>query len=180
MTTIYPPHIHHELKDFHVFLDTNVFIYAAKNESFFDFLASLKSDAHCGFATIPSVIFEFTNGANTMSQYNERVAFIKSIVDRIDPMAYLNKISDFYVVMSKVNEQNKAYTDFQLAACLYNYKHTKVGLLTADLKAFPAFYPRTHILAVEHKKEIKNFGVFQFDEKGYGEAAAKALNENSL
>ena len=92
-------------------------------------------------------------------------------------MAFLNTISDFYVVMAKINEQNKAYTDFQLAACLYNYKHTDVALLTADLKAFPSFYPRTHILAVEHGREIKNFGIYQFDIKGYVTAATKALSE---
>ena len=92
-------------------------------------------------------MFEFTNGSNSVTKYNERIEFIKSLVNVIDPLTFLNKISDFYVVMAKINDQNKAFTDFQLAACLYHYRHTNIALLTADLKAFPEFYPRTHILA---------------------------------
>lgn len=134
MTTVYPPLIQQELKDYHIFLDTNVFIYASKNESFFNFLADLKNGADCSFTTIQSVVFEFTNGSTTAKQYNERVEFLNSIVDSVNPVTFTSNISDFYIVMAKVNDQNKAYTDFLLAACLYNYRHTKVALMTADLK----------------------------------------------
>lgn len=174
--TIYPPSIHQELKDFHIFLDTNVFIYAAKNEDFFNFLVELKDKTNCSYNTIPSVLFEFTNGADTLTKYNERIDFVKSLVDTVLPMAFLQKIPDFYVVMAKINAQNKAYTDFQLAACLYNYRHTKVALFTADLRALPAFYPRTHIITIEHEKEVKSFGFYQFDSSGYVQAVTSALS----
>ena len=177
MTTVYPPLIQQDLKDYHIFLDTNVFIYASKNESFFNFLVDLKNDANCSFTTIQSVVFEFTNNSDTAKKYNERIEFLNSIVDSVNPVTFINSIPDFYIVMSRVNGQNKAYTDFLLAACLYNFRRSKVALLTADLKAFPAFYPRTHILAVDHDKEIKNFGVYQFDPAGYAQAAANALKE---
>lgn len=177
--TVYPPHIHQELRDYYIFLDTNVFIYASKNRSFFDFLASLKNDANCSFATIPSVVFEFTNHVDSIEQYNDRIAFVNSLTDRVDPMRFLSSITDFYVVMSRTNGQNSAYTDFLLAACLYNYApHVEVALLTADLKALPAFYPRTHILAIDHGREIKNFAVHGFDPEGYAAAAAKVLAES--
>ena len=179
MTTVYPPQIFQDLRDYYLFLDTNVFIYASKNESFFDFLVGLKNEAHCSFSTIPSVVFEFTNSSETMSQYNERLTFLISLVDATDPMTFLSNIPDFYVVMSKTNGQNKSYTDFLLAACLYNYRRTDVALLTADLKALPSFYPRTHILAVEHGKEIRNFAIYGFDGTGYAAAAKNVLAETS-
>lgn len=174
--TVYSPRIQQELNSCHIFLDTNVFIYASKNKSFFDFLVSLKNEANCSFTTIPSVVFEFTNGSDSVDKYNERVDFINSLVDAVSPVSFLNTIADFYIVMAKVNDQNKAYTDFLLAASLYNYRRSKTALLTADLKAFPSFYTRTHILAVEHGKEIKNFGVYQFDSAGYAQAAANILS----
>jgi hypothetical protein len=66
--TIFSPHLHNDLADYHIFLDTNVFICAAKDKNFTDFLVGLKKDANCSFMTIPSVIFEFTNNANTVEK----------------------------------------------------------------------------------------------------------------
>lgn len=178
--TVYPPQLLQELDSHHVFLDTGAFIYAAKNQSFFELVTSLKDKAHCGLATIPSVLFEFTRSPQTLEEYNERVAFVKTIIDRIDPMHFLEKIPDFYAVMAKLNGGNKAYTDFLLAACLYNYRHSKTALLTTDLQAYPDFFPRTHIIAVEQKSEIRNFGVYQFDPTGYAVAASKVLEEMAV
>ncbi len=176
MTTVYPPHIHQDLSGQYIFLDTSVFIYASKNKTFFDFLADLKSKAGCSFVTIPSVVFEFTRGSKTVSKYNQRLKFLNDLVDHINPVNFLNKISDFSVVMSKINDQNKAYTDFLLAACLYNFRHIAVTLLTSDLKAFSAFFSRTHILAVEHGREIKNFGFYKLNIDGYANAASNVLS----
>lgn len=177
--TIYPPQIHQQLKDYHLFLDTNAFIYASKSQSFFDFLFSLKTDGNCAFTTIPSVLFEFTNGSETATKYTERTEFLTSLVGSINPVSFLNNIADFYVVMAKVNYKNNSYTDFLLAACLYQYRRTKVALITTDLKAFPAFFKRTHIISTEHTNEVVNFGVFEFDTAGYAKAAQKALEEVS-
>ena len=175
--TIYPPRILQELKDFHLFLDTNVFIYASKNKDFFDFLISLKVDGNCTFTTIPSVLFEFTQGANTTQIYNERTDFVTSLVDAINPVAFINTIQDFYIIMAKLNARNKSYTDFLLAACIYHYSHSPVALMTTDLKAFPAFFPRTHLITTEHRHDVINFGIYQFDTGGYANAAEKALQE---
>jgi hypothetical protein len=77
--------------------------------------------------------------------------------------------------MAKINGQNKSYTDFLLAACLYHYRHTKIALLTTDMKALPSFYPRSHVITVEldKSKEIKNLGIYGFDSEGYAQAAKK-------
>jgi predicted nucleic acid-binding protein len=177
--TIYPPDIQQQLNQYHIFLDTNVFIYASKNESFFNFLADLNNNAGCSFTTIPSVLFEFTRGADTARKYTERTDFLISLVDAINPMSFINSIPDFYTVMAKVNAGNKSYTDFLLAACLYQYRRAKTALLTTDIKAFPPFYPRAAIISVEHTNDIINFGVFEFDGDGYAAAARSILEESS-
>jgi hypothetical protein len=56
--------------------------------------------------------------------------------------------------MAKINAQNKAYTDFLLAACLCHYKHASVYLLTADLRALPCFFDRTHV-PTSAKSDVK-------------------------
>lgn len=179
MITLYPPKIAKELEGYFIFLDTGVFITASKSESFVRLLSSLRSKASCSFSTIPSVLFEYTRGSETLAAYNKRAEFLKSLVDYIDPMKFLETISDFNVVMSKINENNKSLTDFQLAACLYNYSHSKVALLTGDFKAFPAFFPRSHVITViqDKTKDIRNLGVYQFDRVGYAQAAQKSLTD---
>lgn len=175
MTTIYSPTITQDLKNYTLFLDTNVFIFASKNKSFFDFLVGLKNDGDCSFATIQPVIFEFTRGVASKEAYNERVAFVNSIVDWVNPMRFLEDIQDFHVLMAKVNSSNKSYTDFLLAACLYQFGAQKTALLTADLKALPSFYARSHIITVEHRDELKNFGVYRMEMSGYFAALMEAL-----
>ena len=178
--TLYPPQILHDLNSHHIFLDTGVFITASKSESFVDFLVKLKNDANCSLTTIPSVVFEFTNGSESLEKYNARTESLNSLVDSVNPVTFLNNIQDFYVVMAKINDQNKSYTDFLLAACLYNYRRSKIALLTTDLKAFPSFYPRTHVVTVEQDrtKAIINLAIYKFDGKGYASAAERALREN--
>lgn len=179
MTTLYPPQILSDLKDYFIFLDTGVFITASKSQSFVELLVRLRNESGCSFSTIPGVQFEFTRGSQTLEQYNTRTTLLKSLVDYIDPLRFLENMQDFYFVMAKINDNNKSQTDFQLAACLYNYRHTKVALLTGDLKAFPAFFPRTHVLTTEQDgtKSIRNLGVYQFNKAGYAQAAAKALED---
>lgn len=181
MMTLYPQQILNDLKDHFIFLDTGVFITAPKSKSFVELLVKLRNEANCSFSTIPSVLFEYTNGSETLDRYNKKATFLKSLVDNIDPLTFLNNIPDFYVVMAKINDQNKSQTDFLLAACLYNYRHAKVALLSGDLKAYPAFFPRTHVITVEQDgtKAIRNLAVYKFDGAGYAQAAQSALSEAS-
>lgn len=183
MTTIYQPEILADLKDHYLFLDTGIFIAASKTTSLAEFLVKLKNEAGCSFTTIPQVLFEFTNGSDSLDSYNKKAGFLKSIVDNIDPLTFLNNIPDFYVVMAKYNAQNDSQTDFTLAACLYNYhRGVKVGLLSSDLKAYPTFIQRSHILTVEQddrSKTIKNLVVYKFDRNAYARAAQRTLGRTS-
>lgn len=154
-----------------------MFIYASKNQQFFEFLVDLKNNANCGFTTIPSVLFEYTRTSTTPQIYAQRTDFVVSLVDNINSMTFINNIPDFSTVMAKVNGKNKSYTDFLLAACLYQYRESKAALLTTDIKGFPTFFERTQIVSVEHTNEIVNFGVFQFNRAKYASAARSTLEE---
>lgn len=180
MMTLYPPLILSELRDHHIFLDTGVFITASKSKSFVELLVKLRKESNCSFTTIESVVFEFTNGSDSIDIYNARLELLNSLIDSITPVGFLRSISDFYVVMAKVNAQNKAYTDFLLAACLYNFQHAPTALISTDLKALPSFFPRDFIITVEQDSTsaIRNLGVYSFDTKGYTKAAQKVLEES--
>lgn len=184
MTTLYIPTIVNELSDHFIFLDTGVFITAAKSESFAQLLIKLRKEGGCSFSTVPSVLFEFTSGSNSLDKYNKRAASLKSIVDNIDSLKFLDDIQDFYVVMAKLNAKNASETDFLLAACLYNYRHVKTALITGDFKAYPPFIPRTSVITVEHDKpykdnikQIVNLGIYKFDRTNYAKAAQSVLSE---
>ena len=177
--TVYPPQIQQDLSNATVFLDTNVFGSATRSESFFNFLVDLKENSSCSYSTIPSVLFEVVNGSSTLEIYNQRADFLRSLVDTIDPVKFIDRIEEFSVVMAKLNAQNKAYTDFLLACCLYNYRKSgNVYLLTSDLKALPSFFKRTHIIATEESKgDIRNFGVYSLNLSAYLKAASSLLAE---
>lgn len=173
---LYPPQLLQDLNRATLFLDTNVFSAAARNEEFLNLLVDLKNEAECALTTIPSVVFEVTNGSSTLEIYNERADFVSIIVGAVDPLHFLNTITDFSVVMAKINASNKAYTDFLLAACLYHYKHVKAFLVTKDLRALPTFFDRTHIITLDEKSgDVKNFGVYKFNEESYTKAASSIL-----
>jgi hypothetical protein len=176
--TLYPSQLLQDLNQATIFLDTNVFSVATKSKDFLDLLVDLKNDASCALTTIPSVVFEVTNGSSTLEIYNERTEFISSLVDAINPMKFIDNIADFSVVMAKINANNKSYTDFLLSSCLYQYRHVKVSLLTTDLRALPPFFERAHIITTEETSgDVKNFGLYRFDEVAYTKAAANILKE---
>lgn len=175
---LYQPKLPQDLNKATLFLDTNVFSVAARSKSFLDFLIYLKSESGCAYTTIPSVLFEVTNGSSTLEVYNERAKFLDSLVESINPVSFINRIAEFSVIMAKLNANNKSYTDFLLASCLYHYRHANVYLMTTDLKALPSFFERTHLVtAEENSGEVKNFGIYTFDEQAYVKAAAKTLRE---
>lgn len=176
--TLYPPQLLQDLNQSTLFLDTNVFSIATRSKDFLEFLVDLKNEAGCSLTTIPSVVFEVTNGSSTLEIYNERAEFITSLVDYINPMSFLDKIADFSVVMAKINANNKSYTDFLLASCLYQYRHANVYLMTTDLRALPPFFERAQIVTTEEASgDIKNFAMYKFNEAAYTKAATNIIKE---
>lgn len=162
-----------------IVLDTNVFSVASHSKDFAEFLVELRSNTKCAYTTIPPVVFEVTNGSSNLEIYNQRAEYINTTVDSIIPINFLDKIIEFSFMMAKLNSTNNAYTDYQLAALLYQYRHVDIYLMTADLKALPSFfYDREFIItATANKGDVKNFGLFKFNETNYVKAMKKVFGE---
>lgn len=164
-----------DLKLSTVFLDTNVFSVVTRSKDLSQFIELLKNTG-CSLTTIRAVVFEISNGSDTLAIYNERVDLISSIVDSVDPMRFLSNIEEFSFIMSKLNAKNKSYTDFLLASCLYHYKASSVYLMTSDFEALPTFFENTDIITVTEKSgKIRNFGLYKFNHKNYTKAVNKIL-----
>lgn len=171
-----------ELSRSSIFVDTNVLVVCSRSTELRNFVSSLRNESNCSFESIPSVLFEFVRGSNSLQAYNENTDFYNEIVSRTHPTKIFENTPDFSVVMAKVNSQNKSYTDFLLAAALYHYKNSgDVYLLTTDTRAFPSFFEMPHLITVCEDKsgEIRNFGFIKFNETSYAKAAKSIIKEAS-
>ena len=167
----YSPELQADLRDSTLILDTNVFSAAASSKPLLDLLASLRNQYGATYCTIPSVLHEVVVGSTSIEVYNERLQFVKGLVDRTLPAhTYIEKHPDFAVVMAKLNATNKSYVDYQLALSAYNYRASaQMYVMTTDQKALPSFFERVHLLTVEvgPKKVVNNFGISRFVEDKY-------------
>lgn len=149
-------------------LDTGVFSTAVRSQSFTDFLSNLKKETKSALSTIEPVVFESIVGSSTTEVYNNRRRYVDELIDMVIPTDFLSDIDDFLVVMAKYNPNNRSFTDYLLAAVLYRYRHTKIFVMSSDLKAFPFFFTREYIVTTEEDGGyVKNFGVFSFNEALY-------------
>ena len=130
-------------EDATVYLDTNVFIYAHEQPELVEKIANLTT-AGTAFATISSVEYEFTRGAQSLLEIKTRKQFLRGLVCRVIPVGPLleSDTNDaFSAAMSlNVNRKNSQYTDFLLAIVLHKYSVNDLErqfILTADVPAFP-------------------------------------------
>src|SRR5437868_4477601 len=104
--TLYPPQLLLDLDSATLFLDTNVFNIGSRSNDLIELLTQLRNEANCAFTSIPSVLFEFVRGSNSIEVYNENVDFFDSIVSYINPVNFISSLSDFSIIMAKVNASN--------------------------------------------------------------------------
>lgn len=161
-----------------IFIDTNVLVVCSRSSELRELISTLRNNSNCSFENIPSVLFEFVRGSNSLQAYNENADFYNEIVTRTHPTKLFEDTPDFAVVMAKINSQNKSYTDFLLAAALYHYRNSgDVYLLTTDTRAFPSFFEMPYLVTVCEDKsgEIRNFGFIRFNEAAYAKAAKSII-----
>lgn len=166
-----------ELKNSNLFFDTNTFIASISiPEIFGNLFESLKSNS-CAFLTIPSVMFEFTRGTESISDFDKRSEFIDSLAEAVYPIEkHIEDLRDLIVVLQRI-KGDIHYTDFLLIACLY--KFPKSFLISANHKDCPLdILNRKFIITVDTDKEIRNYGVYQFSLEKFNKAAEKILKSN--
>lgn len=163
-----------ELKNSDLFFDTNTFIASISIPDIFGkFLEELKSNG-CAFLTIPSVVFEFTRGTDSIVDFDKRSEFIDSLVDTVYPVEkHIEDLRDLIIVLQRI-KGDIHYTDFLLLACLY--KFPKSFLISANHKDCPLeILDRKFILTIDTDKEIRNYGIYQFSMEKFNKAAEKIL-----
>lgn len=164
-------------KSANILLDTNVFSAAQRDKGFLEFLTRFRDEAGCAYATLPAIKFEVANGSNTAELYNDRLRFVDGLTNGFMLTLDTSKTANFSVVMAKLNANNNSHPDFQLAACMYQYRHTNIYLMTRDIDPFPDFFRKPYVVTSysDGKGPIINFALYCFDYERYVAAAKKTL-----
>lgn len=173
MSLFYPQTLVSELSHRDLFVDTNTFIGAISHPNIFDNLFKDLKESGCTFLTIPSVVFEFTRGTDSIQDFNKRTKFITNFSSIYPVEKHLEDLEDLTVVLQRIQGQ-MSYTDFLLIACLY--KFPKAFLISANHKDCPLdILDRKFIITIDTDKDIRNYGIYQFSPEKFDRAANNIL-----
>ena len=178
MKILHDPKLVSELEDKFLFIDTNTLIAIVNNKNFLEIFYEWKSKS-CAFVTIPSVLFEFTRGTDSIAAFNQRVSFIKQIGVGIYPIErFLDQTKDLTVVLQKIRG-NLSYTDFLLIVSIYKFPTSY--LITENHKDFPIeILDRKFIITLDNDKDIRNYGIYCFSNEKFDKAAARILRNEPI
>lgn len=174
MRILYDSDLATKLANSNLFFDTNTFIGALFfNETFGKLLGELRRK-HCAFLTIPSVLFEFTRGSDTVEAFNTRLKFIEGLTDTIYPIERsLAGFEDLTITLQKIKEKMD-YTDFLLCACLYKFSNS--FLITENHTHFPTtVFDRSFLITIDTDKELRNYAIYKFSKEKFNKAAENIL-----
>lgn len=177
MKILYPPNLIVEIANSDLFLDTNTFIGAISfPELFEEFFKQLKNNG-CVYLTIPSVVFEFTRGVESIQAFNKRAEFITSLSSIYPIERHLNDLESLTIVLQRI-QGSISYTDFLLLACLYKFPTSY--LISANHKDCPLdILDRKFVITVDTEKDIRNYGIYKFSLEKFNKAAENMLKSNS-
>lgn len=162
-----------KLNNAFLFLDTNSFVTALNYEEFGKILFDLK-ESSCSLLTIPSVVFEFTRGSDSIDSYNKRLRFLESLADIYPIEKSLNDMRNYVVALQKISG-GAEYTDFLLGLC--TAKFSSAYILTENHKHFKtSIYDRVAVITLDTDDQIRNHGVYSIN-KTKLEMAAKNILE---
>lgn len=167
-----------DLSDRSIFVDSTALIDAAKSDEFLNLLTEIAASG-CTLYTIPSVVYEYTRTANTLSGYKERLQFIKElgiiVFNRIEEL--LEKDSRiFLVAYNNAFKDNKgpSYTDSLLCTMVYKHRASKPYLLTANHKDIPlSIFDRKELITIDIKSQFQVEALYQFSENKFGRVLDK-------
>ena len=136
-----PSHFEQEF----LFIDTNILVLAHNNSTFFkQVLIPLKQNPNCVLLTIPSVVFEFTRGSDSIIQYNNKHKLVNQIFENIWPVEkFLSEINEFTLVLHKTSPKMQ-YTDFLLCVALHKFPGRAV-VMTQNHHDFAGQIGRAHV-----------------------------------
>lgn len=162
-----------------LFVDTNVFIGASICNELVVLLSELREKYACNIYTVSSVVYEYTRGSSSLSEFNDRRAFVSKQVDKVISVGRLleNGQSDVFslVLASLIGKKDSAYTDFLLATCLYQFsKVESVYLMTADQLSMPrAIFDVVGVITCNDEKgKLVHYGIYVLNWNNFGSMSA--------
>ena len=159
-----------------IFLDTTTFISAISHPQEFSKLFGTIRAAGIDFLTIPSVLFEFTRGSDSLERFNKRAKFLTDWAGIWPIDRYLDQLEEMIVVLQKMGG-NMSYTDFLL--CVSLCKFPEAGFLTQNHKDIPiALFDRNHIITVDADKDIFTHVLFQVSRSKFNQASRKIIGKS--
>lgn len=158
MILIKSPNLVNDLSTKYLFIDTNVLVGMLNYPKLFATLLDELSDAGCAFITIPQVLFEFTRGVYSISDYKKRTEFLPANNISIYPIdRHLNEFEELPLIVHKVSK-GISYTDFLLCLCLC--KFPSAYLMSEDRGIPTAIFDRKHLITVDTEKDLRTFGIY--------------------
>jgi len=166
---LYTPSLPKQLSNSRLLLDTTTLINASKSGDLLKLLAEI-SNSGCMLVTIPSVVYEFTRGVESIEQYNNQMIFIEKLGVTVISRAEEKITPDMRVFMilynslvAKRREKGPSYTDSLLCAMAYKYRKSGgLMIITANHKDIPlALFDREEMITVEINNEFRTESIYK-------------------
>lgn len=163
MILVKSPNLVNDLNAKYLFMDTNVLVSMIKYPTLFADLLEELALVGCAFLTIPQVIFEFTRGTETVTEYKKRVEFAPANNITVYPIdRHLGEFKELPLIVHKVS-RGISYTDYLLCVCLC--KFSSAYLISEDRDIPTALFDRKHIVTVDTDKDLRTFGIYAHSEE---------------
>lgn len=150
----------------YLLLDTTVLINASKSDEFLGLLSELYVSG-CSLITIPSVIYEFSRNANTITGFNERQEFVKAlnitVLKRTEDT--FDKDQVFKIAYAKAfsarGDKGPSYTDALLCSVAYKFRSHAMLVMTANHRDMPiSIFDRVELITIDVGGELRNEAIY--------------------
>ena len=161
MKIITPSDFFRTFKDFHILLDTSVFIDAFLNPvNFGEFFNNLRAQGTI-LVSLDVVKIEFLKGAPAVEKYNQKKEFFDQIVETCLPTTNETFVNLYKLVqMYKEDGKSLSVTDLFLGATLMQYKGS-LFLLTKNTTDFPtSIFNLKSYINISYTKGLHTYGVY--------------------
>lgn len=180
MNLQYTPSLVNDLSGGYLLLDSTALINASKSDEFLELLSGAVRNG-CTLTTIPSVVYEFTRGSDSLEKYNQYLSFINGL-----GIVVFNKIEEtindemrvFSLAYNKAfakraEQKAPSYTDSLLCMTAYKYRTSHLKIMTANHKDIPlSLFNRTELITIDIRGELRNEAIYEFSDEKFGNILA--------
>lgn len=178
MKLLHTPTLVSDLTESSIFVDSTALIHASQSDEFLSLLSDIASSG-CALYTIPSVVYEYTRTANTLTGYKERLEFIKElgivVFNRIEEL--IEKEGQIFLVAYNIqftDGKGPSYTDSLLCTMAYKHRTGEPYVLTANHKDMPlSIFDRKELITLDIRGQFQVEALYQFSESKFNTVLSK-------